>query len=37
MSTAIPHIYRYAYASQIAANDRGRPQLSLATSNSDLT
>ncbi len=37
MSTSIPHTYRYAYASQVAANDMGRPQLSLATSNSDLT
>lgn len=37
MSTSIPHTYRYAYASQVAANDLGRPQLSLATSNSDLT
>lgn len=37
MSTSIPHTYRYAYASQVAANDVGRPQLSLATSNSDLT
>jgi len=37
MSSSIPHTYRYAYASQIAANDMGRPQLSLATSNSDLT
>jgi len=37
MSTSIPHTYRYAYASQVVANDRGRPQLSLATSNSDLT
>lgn len=35
--SSIPHTYRYAYASQVAANDVGRPQLSLATSNSDLT